>query len=246
MPSTFLEYPYTECDEISNVTGQKSIFKKAFDLSVSIAESVYAPHVVKKPCKVCRKRINSVAEVAEHGTTQEMIKMIKKKNDVNLFDEFGNTPVINAVMANRPMMVRTLLENGADSNLEGVFKCPPLHAAAQMGHTLCATYLIDHGANIDATDKAGNNALQLALIFDHEDTVDMLLHFKCKILSLNLEYVESKPQMNHILKKLKFASEGDYDRFPLVRTTSLPPMTTLSELKAKMMAEELDNDNEDE
>ncbi|KAK3364001.1 ankyrin repeat-containing domain protein [Lasiosphaeria hispida] len=52
---------------------------------------------------------------------------------------------------------------------------PPLHLAAENGHSHTVTYLIEHGADIDKQDSHGQTALFKACSTGREDTVSVLL-----------------------------------------------------------------------
>jgi ankyrin repeat protein len=62
----------------------------------------------------------------------------------------GNKPLHGATYLNRPLVVRFLLEQGADPNARDNAGLTPLHLATGNGWLDCARVLIDGGADVNA------------------------------------------------------------------------------------------------
>ena len=60
-------------------------------------------------------------------------------------------------------VLRCLLENGADINASTADNCTPLMIAIENGNINAATFLIEHGANVDLKDDRGDTALHYAM-----------------------------------------------------------------------------------
>lgn len=89
-------------------------------------------------------------------------KAIKKGADVNRLDEFGSTPLMNAIIAEYAdiKIVKMLIGNGADVNAKDTVQCwTPLHFAVREGHFDIVKLLLESGAVIDAQDAFGNTPL---------------------------------------------------------------------------------------
>lgn len=73
--------------------------------------------------------------------------------DVNKANEFGETPLMMAVIKNRKADVEDLLKRGAKVNLEKGWT--PLHYAATEGNIELINRLISAGADVNAQTSAG-------------------------------------------------------------------------------------------
>ncbi|CAG2255112.1 PLA2G [Mytilus edulis] len=80
----------------------------------------------------------------------------------DISDSYGNTPLFLSVQADKPDVVKLLVNNGDTINSKGVGKCSPLHVAAKLGNEECLDILIINGANLNSRDSAGNTPLILA------------------------------------------------------------------------------------
>ena len=65
----------------------------------------------------CHASVSLLNAAAQNGMTDAMQLLLKMGADANLADDEGTTPLMSAVMTNRPTPVRMLLEHGADVSL---------------------------------------------------------------------------------------------------------------------------------
>ena len=65
--------------------------------------------------------------------------------------------------------------HGVDVNIKLVNDRLPIHFAADYGQVKVATYLLDHGANVNQLDKHGISPLLAAIWEGHEQCVKLLL-----------------------------------------------------------------------
>ena len=79
-------------------------------------------------------------------------------------DEYGRTPLHNAVIDKELVRVKELLAAGADVNARDRENWSPLHYAAQDHSLDIARLLVDAGAAIDAQDAEGNTPLWRAVM----------------------------------------------------------------------------------
>jgi ankyrin repeat protein len=77
-------------------------------------------------------------------------------------DKVGNTPLILAALANRPVNVKTLLREGAQANLHNKAGESAITSASAWGYTQVVLELLNSGADIDNADRDGATALMLA------------------------------------------------------------------------------------
>ena len=100
----------------------------------------------------------------EYGHVNTVTFLIEHGANVNLQDWTGLTAVHYAVRGSQACEILScLMENGADVDAKTFDDCTPLMIAAEIGDTKVATFLIEHGANVDLPDKIGATALCYAL-----------------------------------------------------------------------------------
>ena len=100
----------------------------------------------------------------EYGHVNTVTFLIEHGANVNLQDRDGLTAVHYAVRGSQACEILScLMENGADVDTKTFDDCTPLMIAAEIGDTKVATFLIEHGANVDLPDKIGATALCYAL-----------------------------------------------------------------------------------
>jgi ankyrin repeat protein len=97
--------------------------------------------------------------------------LLQRGVDVNEPLPSGVTPLTAATSAGSTEIVRTLLKNGADPNLNG-----PLEDASLKGFTGVVELLLDSGARVNQLNAAsGTTALYAAASFGKGETVSLLL-----------------------------------------------------------------------
>ncbi|KAI6655254.1 hypothetical protein LOD99_2542 [Oopsacas minuta] len=108
---------------------------------------VFMPNVV---IQNCGRDVNipdtsgwSPLHLACHDGTSESVQLLisSKYCDVNLLDLHSASPLHNCVFANRPDLIKKLIEAGANPNCQDKSKRAPLHYAIERGYTECAHML---------------------------------------------------------------------------------------------------------
>jgi len=108
--------------------------------------------------------VNANGENALHNLTKKMDQekiiewFVTNGADVNQQDKDGNTPFFNAAGARDAKVLALLfpkVKNINQINKEGV---TPLENAVQNGSVETVQFLLEKGADVEAKDKAGNNA----------------------------------------------------------------------------------------
>lgn len=90
--------------------------------------------------------------------------------------------LFKAVMGENEIMVRRLLERGANINLKDDYDgSTPLHCAVYYNSDTLVKLLLRQGADITAKNNLGYTALHWATISGHETVVQLLLEFKADI-----------------------------------------------------------------
>ena len=118
------------------------------------------------------------------GHADVVAVLVKRGAGVESRNDRGLTPLHGAAYAGNIETVRLLVDSGAAVNdAQNVFKVTPLIIAAEEGHADVITFLADHGADLEWTERAGYTALSRAVFRDHPDTIDALLKAGAKCQS---------------------------------------------------------------
>ena len=111
--------------------------------------------------------------------------LVEKGADINLKDNYKNTPLLHAVSNGKRKMAVLLLDHGArvsDINKEGL---TALYMAVYRGNSEIAELLLDQGAKIHFQDEDGNTPLHVAARKGDAELVQLLLDRKAKVLIKN-------------------------------------------------------------
>ncbi|MEP0519248.1 MAG: ankyrin repeat domain-containing protein [Hyphomicrobiales bacterium] len=90
--------------------------------------------------------------------------LVEKGADVMTLDIYGQTP-LHCRASYREANIAILLELGADLNLQSPSRGSPLHCTVGQLNMHHAKTLIDSGADVNARNRDGNTALDLALLY---------------------------------------------------------------------------------
>ena len=99
--------------------------------------------------------------------------------DINADDGYGDTALAECCYQNREPLALFLLERGANPNtrtgvyIDGTGNIAPVHRATQNPTILRA--LIQHGADVNVLDDAGNSPLDWATRDDKQEVVHILI-----------------------------------------------------------------------
>lgn len=94
----------------------------------------------------------------------EAVKSVVKDN-LNITDNYGRTPLINAALYCKNEIIEWLLEHGANPNLQDKNGYTALHFSAQECHTKTTQLLLQNGVDINIQDKNGNTASWVAIMY---------------------------------------------------------------------------------
>jgi ankyrin repeat protein len=132
---------------------------------------------------------------AGEGSLRAIKTLCQCDANIDVADILGLTPLHMAAANGHADAIVTLLELGAsqvadsDGNL-------PLHLAAQNGHTAAALALCNDSSILSEHNLAGNNPFDLALIGNHQATVEALNSQTLK--SFLSEFADSGQSANHL------------------------------------------------
>lgn len=125
------------------------------------------------------------------GTTQEVAKLIAAGADVNAFDEYGLTPLIEAIIVNKADMVKLLLSHGADVNETDPRGRAPLHWAVENNNLAICEFLLEHGADPNAYTHASQPVLMQPLLRNQKELKTLLYQYGAD-LNFAQDYINTK------------------------------------------------------
>lgn len=92
-----------------------------------------------------------------------MKRLIKDhRENINTTDKDLYTPLHRAAYSNHNIILKLLLQYGADVNARTVDDWTPLHSACKWGNLECVRPLVRAGCDINATSNSGQTPLHLA------------------------------------------------------------------------------------
>ncbi len=119
-----------------------------------------------------------------------------------------NSRLMGAIMDGELVVVRTLVNEGADISHRDEYGATPLIVATMMNHLDISKYLILKGAKVQDRAYDGSNPLQNAILFDHVALVKILIRRGAE-LSMKGRYdwtaleTAKKRKRNKVLNYLK-------------------------------------------
>lgn len=123
-------------------------------------------------------RINEPHTSMEHNQLSIVECLVLAGADINFTDARGLTALQKAADRDHFLIVKYLIDNGADSSLDDIInedKETALHKAAQRGRHTSVEYLLQKGADPDSVDRRGMTALSWASLQEAWDVVQVLL-----------------------------------------------------------------------
>ncbi len=87
----------------------------------------------------------------------------------------GYAPLHEAAEANHPEIMKLLIKEGADLNIQSKHHVTPLHIASNQNHPEIVRILIDSGANLNVVTLKNVTPLMYSSEYNHIDIVKMLL-----------------------------------------------------------------------
>ena len=110
------------------------------------------------------------------GDETTVKRLLEEGADPNVQDHDGHAPLHAAAIAGQPGVAGLLVKNGAELELADDYgRTPLLLVARESGNELVARILLEHGADVNALDRAGASSLELAAWRGFEDVVNTLL-----------------------------------------------------------------------
>lgn len=111
----------------------------------------------------------------ERKNFTEIQRLLDSGTDVDIRNEYEDTPLMFAAGTGRLEAVKFLLDRGANVNARNDWEHTPLLLAANNGHAKVVRLLLASGADIMAQDKDGDTALDSAIRENHGSIIKLLM-----------------------------------------------------------------------
>ena len=115
-------------------------------------------YTIKKIITECR----DIADLAEKGFTDTLIRILDRRNEINYVNDKGFSLLHIASKTGNIKLAKYLLDKGVDVNAvsEDGYKGFPLMYAVRSRNAKMVKLLLDCGANINQVDFMGQNSLE--------------------------------------------------------------------------------------
>jgi cytohesin len=120
-------------------------------------------------------RSGEIHDAAYAGDVTKVKTLLAGNPDpVNTKDDYGMTPLHDAVEKAGKEVVKMLLAHGADVNAKNFHDETPLHFAVGNGDKEVVKILVAHGADVNSNDDLGVTPLSWAVYKKHNDIAKFL------------------------------------------------------------------------
>ncbi|KAI3916712.1 hypothetical protein MKW98_021751 [Papaver atlanticum] len=123
------------------------------------------------------------------------------KDEIDVKDGSGKTPLFHAAIERRLDAVEYLLEMGANPEIPDDSNRSPLHYVAGRGHKDVISLLLSKGINVDVIDDFGA-PLQYAAVASKPDTIKVLLDHGANVSSISLVQIFTWATLDHRVHRL--------------------------------------------
>ena len=117
----------------------------------------------------------SVLHMAAANNDTNLVRMFLPRMDINIKNNYSQTPLMFAAYGNCLEVARILLENGADVNAIDFRGFTPLMFACENGYYNMTLLLLEYWAKVDAVNRDGFTPLALAITNKYSDVADLLM-----------------------------------------------------------------------
>ena len=104
---------------------------------------------------------NKLFEEVKNGDLFNVSALIEIGADVNALDEYGQTPLMKAILEKQTAISFFLIENGADLDIQDIFKNTALSYTALGAQETVFKALLEAGASVHFKDERGENITDL-------------------------------------------------------------------------------------
>jgi len=137
------------------------------------------------------KSYPTLAKAIIYGTLIDAQVAVAGGEVVHDMDEYGFTPLIEAVMFNKMDIIDWLLDQGVDVNQTGLTGHSPLHWAIEQQNLVLIKKLLDKGADPNSYARSGQPVLVLPLL-RNQQTIKSLLYQHGANLTFAQDFISTK------------------------------------------------------
>lgn len=129
---------------------------------------------------------NTLADTIIYQGTKEVVEQLKKESDLNVFDEYGFTPLTQAALMNKADIAKLLLKHKANPNMADTTGRTALHWAVDNHNMPLCQYLLDYKADPNAYTDKSQPILVQPILRNQTELKQILLNH-----GANLEFAQS-------------------------------------------------------
>ncbi len=133
----------------------------------------------------------TIAKAIIHGNIDDVRPWIDAGEDINDYDEYGFTPLIEAVMFRKVDIVNLLLEHGADTKFSGLTGHTALHWAVEVGDIPLCELLLKNGADPNAHSRSSQPVLVLPVLRNQNELKALLYKYGAD-LNVAQDFIQAK------------------------------------------------------
>lgn len=164
----------------------------------------------------------NLSDIIIYGQLEDVQHYVERTDNLNYLDEYGYTPLIEAIIIDDIKKVEVLLKAGVDVNQKDITKRSALHWAVNNNNLKISKLLLQHGADPNAYHIAGEpvlvkpilrneNELKYLLVENGADFTFAADYINVKLLGHRFELVGSVD----IIDTKNIFTEVDYEGFYL-------------------------------
>jgi Zn-dependent protease with chaperone function len=116
----------------------------------------------------------ALMEAAQDGDVEKTKSLLSAGDNPNELNEYGESPLIIAIMNEDKEMIQLLLENGADPNLQDEYGWTPFMSAVMTENMEIGKILLEAGADPLLVDESDMSALDYAKDLETNDYVQLI------------------------------------------------------------------------
>ncbi|MDF1762255.1 MAG: ankyrin repeat domain-containing protein [Oleibacter sp.] len=120
-------------------------------------------------------------KAARRNEKNRVMTLINAGVNINTADQFGRTPLLEAIDNGSTEVAVILVSSGANVNHKDIRGETPLSLSVAKSDVKTTAQLLDAGADVNAVDKQGNTVIFNAISQDNEALVKLLLQHKAAV-----------------------------------------------------------------
>ena len=122
--------------------------------------------------------IKSIADIIIYEDLQSLQKVLKDQHQINIYDEYGFTPLTQACFMNKIDIARWLLTKGANPNIADLSGYSALHWAVDNNNLELVKLLLDYKADPNNHTEKSQPILVFPLLRRQDKLVNILTRNK--------------------------------------------------------------------